>query len=97
MLVSVSGPDFNWTPQQVVDMEPAEAAKWADGVRGVYVDPPPAAVKEEPVADEPERPVRDPADQPQRAAEPVETTEQPPPAETTTVPRPRGGRRGKNT
>lgn len=91
MLVSVSGPDFNWVPQQVVDMSPEEATKWADGVRGVYDDGPPPADREVERVREQE-PERRPADEPQdRGDRPTDTTDAEPAPETTTARR--SGRR----
>lgn len=38
--------DFSWAPGQIVELDSAEAAKWADGDRAEYADPPtPSAAK----------------------------------------------------
>ena len=53
ILVSVAGPDFSWIPGQIVDLPIAEAAKWADGVRGEYVNMPAPPADEPPTGDGP--------------------------------------------
>lgn len=102
LLVSVSGPEFNWIPGQVVDMPVVEAAKWADGVRGEYVSDvaPSAPVDEQPddapaeedtvQDDERDDQVVDEQRAPRR--DEIETTEAQPVVETTST-RSRGGRR----
>jgi hypothetical protein len=37
ILVPVAGNDFSWYPGQIVELEQAEAEKWADGFRAVPV------------------------------------------------------------
>lgn len=39
ILTSVGGGDFSWTPGQVVELDDDQAAAWADGVRGRYLEP----------------------------------------------------------
>lgn len=39
MLVAVAGADFSWVPEEIVHLPAEEAAKWADGERGEYVQP----------------------------------------------------------
>jgi hypothetical protein len=37
MLVSAAGTNFEWRPGDEIEMSPAQAAEWADGVRGEFV------------------------------------------------------------
>ena len=39
MLTAVAGADFSWTPNQVIEMPDEQAAVWADGERGRYLEP----------------------------------------------------------
>jgi hypothetical protein len=37
MLVNAAGPNFEWRENEIVQMSPEEAQKWADGIRGELV------------------------------------------------------------
>lgn len=39
MLTAVAGTGFSWTPGQVVELDDDQAAAWADGERGRYLEP----------------------------------------------------------
>lgn len=39
VLTSVAGADFSWVPGDEIEIDEAEAAKWADGVRAEHVTP----------------------------------------------------------
>ncbi|MFD9515944.1 hypothetical protein [Streptomyces sp. NPDC059979] len=40
ILQGVAGADFSWSPGDEVELSADEAAKWADGYRAEYADPP---------------------------------------------------------
>jgi hypothetical protein len=49
LLVGVAGADFSWAPGEIVEMDDAGAAAWADGIRGrlhTPVGPPPTPADE---------------------------------------------------